>query len=148
MREQLRAVSEPPSRQVRELFDHWREATSHERAKLTSDRASKIRARLRDGYSPADLLRAIDGAAAKPEVVNGRTYDDLTSIFKGGATVEKYMGRAPQSRRRDWLLWCETNVPELPSMLASVVAERIVMANRTPTPMLVREQYGLSHYGN
>lgn len=58
------------------------------------------------------------------------------------------MGRAPQSRRRDWLLWCETNVPELPSMLASVVAERIVMANRTPTPMLVREQYGLSHYGN
>ena len=49
--------------EVLEVYEHWKRACRKPRAKLTADRRSKVRARMREGYSVADLRKAIDGAA-------------------------------------------------------------------------------------
>lgn len=93
------------SSKERELFDYWRERCGHEQAKLTSDRRTKLRARLRDGYTPERIMRAIDGAAAFPFVVDGQRcatgapaqrFDDLELICRNGSKLEAFERRAPE----------------------------------------------------
>lgn len=78
----------------RDIFDHWRAQLEHPQALFTDERRRKIRARLNEGYSPDDLLRAIDGAREKPTIVQGKLYDALTLILRDGEHVEEYMRRA------------------------------------------------------
>lgn len=49
---------------IEEVFNHWKSTQKSDRSKLTAERASIIRARLRDGYSVEELKAAIDGLAA------------------------------------------------------------------------------------
>lgn len=80
---------------ARELFEHWRTACGHPRAKLTDDRRRKIRARLREGYTVEQIRQAIDGAAARAFVnEQGVKFDDIELICRNGAKVEQFIARA------------------------------------------------------
>jgi hypothetical protein len=79
---------------VKGLFDLWRERCGHDRARLTRDRAAKVKARLREGYTPEEIGQAIDGAAARPFVKEGHRYDDLELICRNGSKLEDFMARA------------------------------------------------------
>lgn len=80
--------------EVDSIFDYWRRATGHERARLGDKRRQAVTGRLRDGYSVADIKRAIDGAARDPFVKNGKKFDDLELICRDEVKLEGFMARA------------------------------------------------------
>jgi len=84
------------------VFGHWRTRTGHEGARLTPDRVQKVRARLREGYSAADLMRAVDGCAGSPfhsgENDRQTRYDDLSLICRSGSTVERFREMANETQ--------------------------------------------------
>lgn len=51
---------------VARVFAHWRETFNHPRARLDAKRRKLIRARLKDGYSEADLCQSISGYRNSP----------------------------------------------------------------------------------
>jgi hypothetical protein len=77
------------------VFAYWKVECGHPKALLTSDRMRKVAARLREGYSEADICRAIDGAA-KHAYVNdeGIRFDDLELICRSGSKLEGFIQRA------------------------------------------------------
>lgn len=83
---------------VLRVFNHWRERMSKPTAKLTPERSTYVRARLRQGYSVADLCAAIDGCASNDFNMGasrnspGTVYDELTMILRNGSSVERYRG--------------------------------------------------------
>lgn len=80
---------------VAELFEHWRTACGHPRAKLTDGRRRKIRARLKEGYTVEQLRQAIDGAAVGAFVnEQGVKFDDIELICRNGSKVEQFIARA------------------------------------------------------
>lgn len=82
---------------ARRIFEYWARRTGHDRARFTPERARKVLARLRDGYSERDILRAIDGCASSPwhngsaDHSDGTRYDDLELICRTGAKLERFM---------------------------------------------------------
>lgn len=88
-------VNRPDADPVDVVFRYWQQTCKHPTAKLTSDRQSKVRARLRDGYTVKQLLQAIDGAAVGAFVNdNGVRFDDLELICRNGSKVESFIARA------------------------------------------------------
>lgn len=78
---------------VKRIFETWQKRSGHVRAKLSPGRRKKIAARLREGYSEADVLRAIDGALASAyHVENG--YDDIELICRSAEKLEQFMNKA------------------------------------------------------
>ena len=80
-----------------DVFEHWRSA-HQPKAKQTPGRLKRINARLKDGFSPEDLIQAIDGALlddwlmgrdpkARPE-----GWRDIDTILRDAAQVERLMG--------------------------------------------------------
>lgn len=64
----------------------------------TKRRLAKIRARLEEGYTPAELRSAIDGVLASEfHLAGGHT--DIELICRDQAHVERYIRRAPQVAR-------------------------------------------------
>jgi len=78
------------------LFAYWQEQCQHQRAKLTPERARCIVARLKEGYSEADIRAGIDGAAVAAHVNDetGQRYDDITLICRNGSKLESFIARA------------------------------------------------------
>jgi hypothetical protein len=78
------------------VFAHWQGVLDHKDAKLTPKRLKAIRARLYDGYTEDQLLRAIDGCKASAFHMGAndreRRYDDLTLICRDGEHVEQFIG--------------------------------------------------------
>jgi uncharacterized phage protein (TIGR02220 family) len=89
--------SNEPTEIVRVVFDYWREKCGHDGARLTSDRRTKIGARVKEGYGVEQLKRAIDGCAGsdwhmgRDSKTEGRRYDELSRIMGNGEQVEKVM---------------------------------------------------------
>lgn len=80
---------------ARELFGYWQERCGHQKAKATPERLRAIRARLRDGYTPDQIRRAVDGAAVGAYVDDrGKRHDDLTLICRNGSKLEDFIARA------------------------------------------------------
>lgn len=79
---------------ITKIFEHWKRVMNHPRARLDSARRRAITARLRDGYSPDDIIRAIDGCRASRwhmgDNPSGVRYDDLTLICRNGAKLEQF----------------------------------------------------------
>lgn len=80
---------------VPRLFAYWQVRCLHPQAKLTPERGRAIVARLKDGYTEAEVRKAIDGAAVAAFVSedNGQRYDDLTLICRNGSKLESFMER-------------------------------------------------------
>lgn len=87
--------------QALDVFRYWVKATGRTaNAKFSQDRRTKVEARLREGYTVAQLKAAIDGCAATPHNQGkndrGTRYDDLELICRGGSNVERYGENAPR----------------------------------------------------
>jgi hypothetical protein len=83
---------------VSEVFDHWKTALSHPRAVLDAKREKAILARLKDGFSVADLKAAVDGCKADPFSMGqndrNQVYDDIALICRDASHVEKFIRKA------------------------------------------------------
>ncbi|MCB9603365.1 MAG: hypothetical protein H6721_26510 [Sandaracinus sp.] len=77
---------------MRAVFDYWRAVAGHPTAKLTDERERMMLARLKDGFTVAQMKRAIDGAQAS-EFHAGK-YDWPENIFVSGSRVEQMIARA------------------------------------------------------
>jgi hypothetical protein len=77
------------------IYTFWKATMGLERARLTPERAKKIRQRLKDGYSIEDVEKAIMGCKDSPfhQGQNDRNtvYNDLTLILRNGSFLEKFM---------------------------------------------------------
>ena len=86
---------------VPELFDYWVTKCAKPGAKLTRDRRQKVEARIREGYDPERIRRAIDGCAFssfhRGENDRQRTYNDLTLICRTGSKLEEFEAMAPDT---------------------------------------------------
>lgn len=76
-----------------ELFRYWQRECGHTTAKPTSERLTKLMARLRDGYSAAEIRKAIDGAKHGAYENDGKRYDDLELICRNGSKLEDFIQR-------------------------------------------------------
>jgi hypothetical protein len=96
-----------PTEVVRQVFEYWRRkreaALSLDgggpRMKLSAKRSSRINARLREGYTPEQLMRAVDGCLASPRNVEGG-HTDIELICRDQQHVEQYTAwarRGPSS---------------------------------------------------
>lgn len=84
-----------------ELFSYWQDRCRKPRARFTDERRKKLDARLNEEYTVHDIRRGIDGAALNPprDRDSGTVYDDLMSICRNGAQLERYMERADNGGR-------------------------------------------------
>lgn len=79
---------------VRSLLAYWQERCDHKTARATPERLQKINARLRDGYTAAEIRKAIDGASVAAFVSDGgRKYDDIELICRNGSKLESFIAR-------------------------------------------------------
>lgn len=78
----------------RDVFNYWVERTGKKSAKFLDKRRAMIRLRLSEGYSVADLKKAVDGCVASPfhagQNEDGRQYLDLELIMRTGGNVERF----------------------------------------------------------
>lgn len=83
---------------VRAVFVYWQQVMGHARAQLDEKREKAIKARLKNGYSVADLCRAVDGCAKSPHHMGqneSRTiYDDIELICRDGPKVDGFIKKA------------------------------------------------------
>jgi hypothetical protein len=79
---------------VAAVFAHWQGVMGKPASVLTPERKRLIAARLKEGYSVADLKRAVDGNKGSKfhQGENDRKakYDDLTLICRSGEKVEQF----------------------------------------------------------
>lgn len=80
------------------VFAYWQKLWEHPRARLDAKRKRAIKARLKDGYTEADLIRAIDGCKATPfnngDNDRGQRYDGLTLILRDAEHVDRFIADA------------------------------------------------------
>lgn len=82
--------------ELTEVFDHWVARMGKAgNAKFTKDRETKVRARIKEGYTVEQLKQAVDGCAESPwhqgENPNNQVYNDLELICRSGSQVEKFI---------------------------------------------------------
>ena len=98
------ATISPANDDVRNVFNYWRERTGRtKQTKLDSKRSAIIRARLRDGFSIADLKLAVDGITNDPYYIGandrGKNYTHVSFVFRDAEHVERFMESAPGSKQ-------------------------------------------------
>jgi hypothetical protein len=86
------------------VFRYWVRAMGKTgRTILNGARLQKLRARRAEGYSDEQLIQAIDGCKLSTfhmgQNERGEVYNDLATILKDGATVERHIERAAQGPR-------------------------------------------------
>ena len=98
------------------IFEYWRDVMDKGvTTKPTKGRIDKIKARLKDGYSPEQIKQAIDGCAQSDYHMGkndaGKKYDCLTLICRSAEKLEQFIGytstQTPDSQREqevmDWV---------------------------------------------
>ena len=82
---------------VKNIFSYWQKKLNHKKSKLTKERATKILARLKEGYTEDDLKKAIDGCAASSyhmgQNEQGMVYDSIGLIFRNAEKVDEFISR-------------------------------------------------------
>jgi len=88
--------------EVSRVFDYWQRRraealgkTTGPAMKATLKRTSKIRARLAEGYTPEQLMAAVDSVLGSDFHVTGG-HTDIELICRDQAHVERYRARAPR----------------------------------------------------
>lgn len=79
--------------EVQLVFNYWRRVCNHPRAKLGEKRRKVLLARLREGFTVAQLQAAVDGASVGAFVKDGRRYDDLELICRDEVKLESFIAR-------------------------------------------------------
>jgi len=92
---------------VRRVFDFWVWGLEKRRARLSGDRAAKIRARLKEGYHFKEIARAIVGCAKSKfhqgQNERGTVYNDLVLICRSGSKLESFMDMATEEEAIEYL---------------------------------------------
>lgn len=97
----------PVASVVRQIFDHWVTARGKDanRVKLTAGRKRKVEARLREGYTPEEIMAAIDNVQHSKfhngDNEDGKVYDDLTLICRSGDKLEFFRDMQERSTSSD-----------------------------------------------
>ena len=77
------------------VFEYWQRVMGHQASKLDAKRVKSIKGRLADGYTVAQLCRAVDGCKYDPfsQGANDRqaVYDDIELICRDGPKVDKFI---------------------------------------------------------
>jgi len=88
-----------PHREAAErVFDAWAQDTGHPGAKRDTKRLARITARLRDGFTEAQLVTAIRNRRNDPYLMgsSGRVYDGIETLLRDVAQVERLLAlKAP-----------------------------------------------------
>ena len=84
---------EPISKSIKTVFSHWQTEHNHPTSKLDPKRRKRINARLEEGFSVAELCKAISGAKYDPWLMgknpSNKRYDGIETILRDAAQVEK-----------------------------------------------------------
>lgn len=86
------------------VFTFWQKDTGHERAKLDAKRANRIRARLREGFTPVELEAAIRNRRNDPWLMgedpkSTKVFDGLDNLLRDAAQVERLLDLTAPLRR-------------------------------------------------
>lgn len=89
---------------VEQVFAYWQSVMQSPRAKLDTKRRAAVQARLKDGYTVADLKQAIDGCRNSDWHMgrnkDGKVFNDLELICRDAGKVDGFMAqtiRTPQA---------------------------------------------------
>lgn len=81
-------------KKVLRIFEFWQEKMEKPRSKFTPERQMKILARLKDGYSEEDCLKAVENCAKDPwhrgENPEGKEHVSINLIFRNGEKLEYF----------------------------------------------------------
>lgn len=104
----------PLGAEIVALIERWKTYCHHVNAKMSADRVKLVKARIRDGYTTAQIALAIDGLAAAPYVVNAQRrptgtdsqrYDQLKHALRGGEELERFANLGHQARKAGAIGW-------------------------------------------
>jgi hypothetical protein len=92
-------IKENHNKQEEEVFAFWKQTFQfNNQTKFTDTRRMKVGARLKEGFSVADLKRAVIGCKLSPwhqgENPSGAVYDDLELICRNDANVRRFIATA------------------------------------------------------
>lgn len=100
----LSVVVQEQASPIDQVFQYWKQIMKSPRAKLDTKRRTAVQARLKDGYTAADLMQAIDGCSNSDwhmgKNKDGKVFNDLELICRDAGKVDGFMAqttRAPQS---------------------------------------------------
>lgn len=94
----------PASRSAaREVFEHWKQRMGKRKNTVFgSTREGKVRARLREGYTVAELKQAIDGCAASGfhagDNPDGKVWNDLELICRNATKTDGFIALVEQQQ--------------------------------------------------
>lgn len=112
---------------VERVFAHWVTFTGNPRAVLDRKREQRIRARLREGFTPDQLCRAITNARhdrfLMGENKESRVYNGMQTLLRDAEQVERLLALVPNGNR--------ANGDLRPDRAEAV--ERILASARRPT---------------
>lgn len=98
--EGVKSTVEPDGPTAR-IFAYWQQIMEKPRAQLDAKRKKAIAGRLKDGYTPEQLCKAIDGCRKDPFSMgkNDRStlYNDIELICRDGPRVDKFIAHADKS---------------------------------------------------
>lgn len=93
--ERSKPATPSTSPQENEVFEHWQRVCDKPRAKFTPERRAKVRTRLREGYTVANIKSAIDGITTssfhRGDNNGGREFMGLELICQTGSKLESFM---------------------------------------------------------
>jgi hypothetical protein len=127
---------------IREVFDHWvtgwkRVVRGTRTPTLDDKRRGKIRARLREGYTVADLRRAVDGLWESAWHMEKKQWD-IELVCRDAAHVDRFIAEAPEQASGTFPVAPPAepyeSIPPPPEALAALEALDLAM-----TPRLLRE---------
>jgi len=98
----VKSVAKPTSGLAEEIFEFWQTVHGHPMAHFTKERKDAVNARLKAGYTIAEIQQAILGCKVSPkhqgQNESGKIYDDLELICRNDTHLERFMGykRTPE----------------------------------------------------
>ena len=89
-----------------DIFQHWVKTMGKRKTAIfNAKRKNAVIARLREGYTPEQIKRAIVGCSKTPHNIgqndHGRRFDDLELICRNGSNVERFAESASHSDSSD-----------------------------------------------
>jgi hypothetical protein len=85
---------------VRKLFAAWRTSTGHADAKFDKKRETRLRSRLRDGFTYEQLILVLKNWRNDPYLAgsSGKVYDGIETLFRDVAQVERLIALIAPAR--------------------------------------------------
>lgn len=107
LKAELNKVTNPPKLgDADEVFAYWRRTCRGDNPRVVfgPKRREKVTARLREGYSVAELKQAVDGAYTHPFVnEHGKVFDELELICRDEVKADDFMARGDPAGLLEYL---------------------------------------------